>query len=173
MGVYVRKDSAFFWLCLERRGQRALRESARIPIEAATSADRHANRALAEGLYTRRMSELRKTDLETRVVAIDARRVTRSIDGWCFLYCIQREDLVKIGRAVDVPERLRTLQAAHPAPLLLRAAVPCHAALEGAVHRRFAHLRARGEWFYLEPELQAFIQRLTTGENPVALLWEA
>ena len=37
---------------------------------------------------------------------------------------------------------------------------------------RFAHLREQGDWFRLDPDLTAFIERLRQGVNPIALLWD-
>jgi hypothetical protein len=98
-------------------------------------------------------------------------RLPRSLDGWCYVYFLQAGPLVKIGRAVDVEDRVRRLQTMHPGPLQVVAAVPAHASLETAIQNRFRHLRRNGEWYVLEPELDQFIDRLRTGANPVALLW--
>lgn len=95
----------------------------------------------------------------------------KSLDGWCYLYVIQDRHHVKIGRAADPNQRLSELQTAHHRKLTLVCAVPAHAALERAVHERFASAQLEGEWFELTPELTWFIDELITGKNPVALLW--
>ena len=99
-------------------------------------------------------------------------KLPRSTNGWCYVYFIQDGDTVKIGRALDPHERWRNLQTAHARPLSLILAIPAHASLEEAIHKRFAHLLAGGtEWFRLAPELIRFIRECQTGRNPVALLW--
>lgn len=96
----------------------------------------------------------------------------RSIDGWCYVYIIQDGDMVKIGKAVHPMERLKSLQTGHSRPLALVAAIPAHADLERALHRRFDNLRLPGtEWFRLAPEMETFIDHVRQGKNPVALLW--
>jgi Meiotically Up-regulated Gene 113 (MUG113) protein len=95
----------------------------------------------------------------------------KSLDGWCYVYVLQDGDHVKIGRTCDPELRLADLQTAHHRPLTLVCAVPAHAALERAIHDRFAHLKQKGEWFALDAALTAFIDAMAAGRNPVALLW--
>lgn len=97
--------------------------------------------------------------------------VKKSLQGWCYIYAVRVGDFVKIGRALDVAERLRNMQAAQTEELKLLAAVPAHAALEGALHERFDKFRHRGEWFELVPEIGEFIAAMQKGENPVAWLF--
>ncbi len=58
MSVYRRKDSPYYWLWLERRGQPALQESSKIRIKGATPEQTKRNRQLAEDAYHQRMTEL-------------------------------------------------------------------------------------------------------------------
>lgn len=101
----------------------------------------------------------------------DWKRLKPSHDGWCYIYFVRAGQCLKIGRATDVGERVRALQTAHHEELSLVLSIPAHAALEGAIHARFAHLKARGEWFRIEDDLVAFIQAVQSGANPIALLW--
>lgn len=101
----------------------------------------------------------------------DWTRLTRSLDGWCYVYFVRAGDRIKIGRATDVGRRFLVIQALHAYELSLVLSIPAHAALEAAIHRRFKHLKERGEWFRLEPDLAAFILAVKQGANPVALLW--
>lgn len=103
--------------------------------------------------------------------ALIASALPRSPRGWCYVYFIQQGEYVKVGRAVDVPQRLDAFNIGSPLELSLLVAVPAHADLEGAIHARFEHLRQKGEWFTAGPDLMEFISRLQTGVNPVALLW--
>lgn len=58
MGLYRRPDSPFWWLCLERPGQRPIRESTRIPVDGGTPGQTRQNRELAEQVYAARMGDL-------------------------------------------------------------------------------------------------------------------
>jgi integrase len=58
MGVVQRRDSPWYWLNLERAGQRPLRESTRIAVAGATPEERKRNRALADAAYRARMGDL-------------------------------------------------------------------------------------------------------------------
>ncbi|WP_443057811.1 GIY-YIG nuclease family protein [Streptomyces sp. NBC_00724] len=57
--------------------------------------------------------------------------------------------LVKIGRTGNITKRLADLRRMSPAPLDLLCTLPGGAALEAALHRRFAPQRRHGEWFEL------------------------
>lgn len=64
----------------------------------------------------------------------------------------------KIGIASHTATRLSTLQRSSPFELELVAVLPGGGRrAEVAIHRRFAHLRLRGEWFRESPELLSFI----------------
>lgn len=71
------------------------------------------------------------------------------------------DDPVKIGMADSVSARLAQLQTGSPWPLRLLGVVPGGAVEERDLHRRFAHLRLRGEWFEGAPELLAAIAEMT------------
>lgn len=58
MGVVTRTDSKYFWLTLERKGQRPIREATRILARASSPQQAKENRRLAEQIYSIRMSEL-------------------------------------------------------------------------------------------------------------------
>lgn len=76
------------------------------------------------------------------------------------VYFIRCCDAVKIGFASDVTERLAGLQVASPHRLELLATVSGTRESEAGLHRRFSHLRVRGEWFSAVPELLRFIDGL-------------
>lgn len=97
----------------------------------------------------------------------------RASATWCFVYLLLCGDRVKIGRAIDVPQRLRMLQAGSAEALTLLAAMPAHPQLEQALHTRFSHLRIRStEWFRADDEILRFAKVARTGINPVALLFD-
>jgi len=60
---------------------------------------------------------------------------------------------VKIGVASDVAARLGDLQTAHYEELRLVRCIDGGRAHEQWLHRRFDHLRIRGEWFRFDPEM--------------------
>jgi hypothetical protein len=129
------------------------------------------NTSLAQMRRWRNEQETRMKYAALNGKAPAAKLLKRSPDGWCYLYVIMGENVVKIGRATNPNERLRELQTGHHIPLKLVAAVPAHADLEAAVHKKFAHLKMSGEWFGLTDALANFIERLQVGHNPIALLW--
>ena len=78
----------------------------------------------------------------------------------CLVYFIAAEgtEFVKIGKAVDVPARLRMLQTGSPFPLRLLALAPGGVARERALHETFAGSRTIGEWFRRSDELDSVIE---------------
>lgn len=81
------------------------------------------------------------------------------------VYFIQAGMYVKIGRATRgrIHERLGELQIGNPFTLKIIASAVVHDATEAEaqLHRQWAHLRRRGEWFLLTPELYRFIDENT------------
>lgn len=79
--------------------------------------------------------------------------------GWVyFIRAPGPNGLVKIGFARQPVQRLIDLQIGSPVELTL---IGCHRgtmADETGWHRRFAHLRVRGEWFRYEPDLRKAIK---------------
>ncbi len=69
-------------------------------------------------------------------------------------------DLVKIGISEDPAVRLVALQANTPHRLSLLGVVPGGAEKEKELHKQFANLRVRGEWFSFDTELKEFINGL-------------
>jgi hypothetical protein len=68
---------------------------------------------------------------------------------------------VKIGRSDDVDRRLRELQAANADPV--RLLLKTKAIREGDAHRRWAHLRQRGEWFAAGDDLLDWLASASGG----------
>jgi hypothetical protein len=84
----------------------------------------------------------------------DWKRLTPSSDGWCYVYFIRAGEQIKIGRTTDPGQRMRALQTMHHDELSLVLSIPAHAALEAAaIQARFEHLKERGEWFRIAPDL--------------------
>jgi hypothetical protein len=78
--------------------------------------------------------------------------------------------LIKIGKAVDVARRLKTLRTGSSEPLELLGSTPDTSGglLERAIHRDFAADRARGEWFNPTPALLAYIASCQPPSRDVA-----
>lgn len=64
-----------------------------------------------------------------------------------YLIGCEANTLVKIGRSVDVQERLTALRTMSPVPLALLWQTLGGAELETALHRHFEDQRSHGEWF--------------------------
>lgn len=58
---------------------------------------------------------------------------------------------VKIGRTKNLEARISALQTAHGIQLRLLRQIPIDC--EKALHKRYAHLRLKGEWFTFDPEM--------------------
>lgn len=68
---------------------------------------------------------------------------------------------IKIGISRDCSVRTASLQTSLPYDVDLIAVLPTtDPLLERKLHRKFQHLRLRGEWFQRAPELVHFINRL-------------
>lgn len=78
------------------------------------------------------------------------------------VYVIAADDvgLFKIGTSIDVHTRLQDIQYWSPVPLRLLAQIMGDKRLEARIHRRFNHLRRRGEWFEATDELRQFVEDL-------------
>jgi hypothetical protein len=78
-----------------------------------------------------------------------------------FVYFIRaaKTGAIKIGFSkIDPACRLKQIQVSTPEPLELLAHIAGGPRKERALHRRFAALRIRGEWFRPESELLAFVR---------------
>jgi hypothetical protein len=78
------------------------------------------------------------------------------------IYYIQAGEYLKIGYtgSPTADGRLAALQTASPLDLRILATEPGEVVDETALHRRFAHLRVRGEWFRFEGELLDHVARV-------------
>lgn len=73
-------------------------------------------------------------------------------------------DVVKIGHSSNNPNRFRGLQGAHADALILLALLPGWI-IEKELHRRFAHLHIRGEWYNYTGDLKQYVESL--GFDPI------
>lgn len=75
---------------------------------------------------------------------------------------------IKIGHSVSPEFRLDEYQKYSPFKLRLLGAIKGGLPKERELHRRFAHLRMRGEWFRAEPELVEFVEALLPKKTEAA-----
>lgn len=73
------------------------------------------------------------------------------------VYFITSGEHVKIGVSDNPGRRLKQMQTAQPAPLVLAGSMPGHFGLERELHRIFKKYRTHGEWFKLTAVISRFI----------------
>ena len=99
-------------------------------------------------------------DFEELEEAIDALPTT----GYGLLYVLYAEGthFIKIGRASNVAERIRQLQAGCPQQLILLFSTPCEnaPALERLMHDHFAPYHLHGAWFALPQDIPTILPLL-------------
>jgi hypothetical protein len=66
---------------------------------------------------------------------------------------------IKIGVSKDAAKRVASLRTSSPEPVEVVGLMVCNegGALEGRLHKQFAHIRTHGEWFEPTQELWVFI----------------
>lgn len=74
------------------------------------------------------------------------------------IYFIGCGEYVKIGKSNNTQLRLKTLQVGNPYPMTLLKEVDVLDKVETFLHKKFAHLKTRNEWFLLDTELMEFIE---------------
>lgn len=76
-----------------------------------------------------------------------------------YVYFISCGEHIKIGFSTRPLDRLRALQTSHPDALEILGTIKCNRSLEAKLHKRFADLRVRGEWFDADQAIMAYIDR--------------
>jgi len=79
----------------------------------------------------------------------------------CGVYLVRTGDFIKIGYAANIKQRLLGLSHASPNELTVLRIIECEdlesaRRQEAELHKTFADLRHRGEWFRAEPPLIEF-----------------
>lgn len=77
-----------------------------------------------------------------------------------YVYFIDGGELLKIGTAKNVSERLRNLQVGSPVKLRLIKKIDGGRKEEKKIHKIFSDLKTHGEWFVKTPALLDYIERL-------------
>lgn len=103
---------------------------------------------------------LRRFNLPTRTAKRKSKRIAAQDQELYFIRC---GDTVKIGRATYPEMRLTELQTGAPGRLYLLAHFPNMGHKEKECHKRLAHLRVHGEWFWHTEEIDALIKELENG----------
>lgn len=80
------------------------------------------------------------------------------IESGSIVYAVRSGEFVKLGTTTDLANRMLGLQCGNPITLSIIGTWPGDIRHEGEAHRRFAHLRVRGEWFSVTADLLAFIE---------------
>lgn len=118
---------------------------------------------------------------EARLITPGGRSVTVAETGQsrtqaAFIYFIFNRDSnsIKIGRAKDVEQRLKSLQTSSPVPLELLKVIQLDSMkaaqnLERSLHVKFSHLRLMGEWFKAKQELMNYLENCES-YNPEKLV---
>jgi hypothetical protein len=81
--------------------------------------------------------------------------------GWLYFLQAGDDGPIKIGCAVNVFERARYLQCGHYEELFILGLLDGDQSQEDRLHRMFAHLNIRGEWFQPGGELKEFVSSQT------------
>lgn len=99
-----------------------------------------------------------------RLLSINGERLAKTAH---FVYFILNSDskAIKIGRARNVEQRMKSLQTSSPAHLKLIKSVQVEGAekaieLEQALHQQFQSIRLAGEWFKAEASLIEYINQI-------------
>lgn len=83
------------------------------------------------------------------------------------LYFVKFQHYVKIGISSQMTKRFSEIQVCLPEKIEVLATFPHFAYYEKELHERFTHLRTRGEWFYLTPEIFQAIEELKTEHDSI------
>jgi hypothetical protein len=75
-----------------------------------------------------------------------------------FVTCERPMFPIKIGFAADLRSRMTSLQVSMPWPIKLLVALEGKLADEEMLHRKFAHLRMEGEWFYRHEDILGVVK---------------
>jgi len=84
------------------------------------------------------------------------------------VYFVRSGKLIKIGFTTDLEGRVSRLQTGSPYDLQLLGTIEGTQRDEQALHRRFANLNVRGEWFRGHTSLMAYIRDVTHVPEPAA-----
>lgn len=96
-----------------------------------------------------------------------AGRVTLPAE-YTFIYYVRVADFIKIGQSRHWKRRVNNLNTASPFDVHVLLVEMEQPKREKFLHKKFRHLRHRGEWFRAEPELLAFIEKLVAEHHDLS-----
>lgn len=82
----------------------------------------------------------------------------KSIDVFTYFILCSRTNSVKIGIAKDIDSRLKVLQTANPFQLSILDYTEGN--IEKTLHKKFEHLKTKGEWFKYSDEIKSYLLEL-------------
>lgn len=111
--------------------------------------------------------------LEAPFVPAIARRKL-PVNGWVYFILGADSGRFKIGRALDVEKRIKAMQTGCSETLSVYGVLPAvsPAALERALHKRFASCRVQGEWFSGAEEIAEFVDMYGYECGGTHRIWE-
>jgi hypothetical protein len=77
------------------------------------------------------------------------------------LYFIKSGEFIKIGVAVEICQRMRSLQTGNPNKLILLAEFKNCGHMEGDIHFRLSNSSVGGEWFRHTTEIDSIIEEIS------------
>ncbi len=83
------------------------------------------------------------------------------------IYVLRSETLMKIGFSEDLPNRVRSISAAIPLPVVFVGHMPGGREVEAHLHQTFSASRFSGEWFVETPEMTALFATILIPELPL------
>lgn len=124
----------------------------RVPDSAPIGTERHHNGWTARGQGSR--------------IVLDKAQLP---EGATYVYYIRVADFIKIGISRRWKRRINNISTASPFEVQVLLVEIESPALEKRLHRKFKHLRHRGEWFRAEPNLLAYIANKVANHHDVSL----
>jgi hypothetical protein len=86
--------------------------------------------------------------------------ITGTKKGHIYFIGLENSDLVKIGFATNLANRLETLQTGNPEKMHFEESFLSYREAEKLLHRRFKADHVRGEWFRLSNDIEELIEDL-------------
>jgi hypothetical protein len=80
--------------------------------------------------------------------------------GHVYFILAKTSQMIKIGFSRDPQKRFTDLSTGSPEPLVLWGTVPGSFGAEALLHRRFNHLRIKGEWFKATDEVFEHLENM-------------
>ena len=82
-----------------------------------------------------------------------------------YVYFFETQGMIKIGVSLNVPKRLKRVEAWTPFEIKMLGNINGGYPLEKQIHRKFKHLRVKGEWFKSDDHLLKFIEEIKTADE--------